>query len=76
MIIIVTAPVFLSPAAAAYVSVVAVSVSSVWVITASRTFLRPPLLLLRQVRLLNVKPDTVLPSMLPTADTDSGKSAS
>ena len=50
------------------------------VITASRTLLRPPLLHLRRVRLLNVKPDTVLPSLLssllPTADTDSGKSAS
>ena len=67
LIIIVTAPVFSSPAAAA--------VASVWVITASRTFLWPPLLL-RRVRLLNVKPDTVLSSLLPTADTDSGKSAS
>merc|ERR1712242_568778 len=46
------------------------------VITASRTLLRPHLLHLRQVRLLNVKPDTVLSSLLPTADTDSGKSAS
>ena len=69
-IIIVTAPDFFSPAAAAAsVSVVAVSVSSVWVITAS-PFLRPPLLLLRRVRLLNVKPGTVLSSLLPTADTD------
>ena len=58
LIIIVRAPVFSSPAAAASVSVVAVSV-------ASRTFLRPPLLHLRRVRLLNVKPDTVLPSLLP-----------
>ena len=75
LIIIVTAPVFLSPAAAASVSVVAaVSVTSRWVITASRTFLWSRLLL-RQVRLLNVKPGTVLPSLLPTADTDSGKSA-
>ena len=35
-----------------------------------------PRLLLRWVRPLNLKPDTVLPSLLPTADTDSGKSAS
>jgi len=41
----------------------------------SQTFLLPRLLL-RRVRPLNVKPDTVLPSLLPTADTDSGKSAS
>ena len=36
----------------------------------SQTFLLPRLLL-RRVRPLNVKPDTVLPSLLPTADTDS-----
>ena len=45
------------------------------VITASWIFLWPRLLV-RVVRLLTLTVDTVQPSMLPTADTESGKSAS
>ena len=45
------------------------------VITASRIFLWPRLLV-HMVRPLTLTVDTVQPSMLPTADTESGKSAS
>ena len=55
--------------------VVAVSVALVSVITASRIFLWLRLLV-RVVRPLTLTVDTVQPSMLPTADTESGKSAS
>ena len=62
-------------ASTASCSVVAVSVALVSVITASRIFLWPRLLV-RVVRPLTLTVDTVQPSMLPTADTESGKSAS
>ena len=56
-------------------SVVAVSVALVSVITASRIFLWPRLLV-HMVRPLTLTVDTVQPSMLPTVDTELGKSAS
>ena len=62
-------------ASTASCSVVAVSVALVSVITASRIFLWPHLLV-HMVRPLTLTVDTVQPSMLPTVDTELGKSAS